>query len=397
MSIIETTVNTIVFIYFASSKVCDPAPCLDELAAATGTNATISGDTPAVITGNGTVAAPTIGSTNQVMVFGVVPTGALVAFLVLGGVQVALSIIEYVKDNCCGGEEESAEEEAMRMIGACTGFSSAITSFLAGLNIIVFQFFTPWAAIRSNWYDFVIVVYLWFLGILNDEEQERMSGGMESITKPKSVLYVGGAAISVPGMYILSVVVLAMTFQQAAEMPWVVPPCRYPAEYWTGTALPAEQGNLTEGWMYEEFLSTTYDNCTIDDNDANGWLAYKPFVNQTVTVEVPNSVDGQIILGPEDRYAKYYGEPSSFYVLRGEFDQHHKEWAAQGYLFLNNTGVGRNSFEYVYSLIFFIQIGLMAPCLLCGACMAMKKKDQGGGGAGGITFGSPSTGLELTL
>ena len=320
----------------------------------------------------------------QPMGFGELPIVPLVFFSIAGGVQVLIAIILYAMEKPCSKDSGDETDTAANAMQGCRQFCiGGVMPAVQGLFMMLFQLYTPWHPLRGDWYGYVFVAVMWITDVGSADAVEKTARKLKDEETPPSLM----AIINILGLPLAQVAALvanAMALSMAADLVYVVPPCQYPAEYWSGTYT----GNFTLTGDADGLLPNK-NNCTLD----NGFGWDDIYGNRTPAERLyVDEVGFDIGIGPYSPFSTFSdGQGLQMYdfIKREVYEENYEAWTTdrtypRQYFFNDHPNAGVRSFDYVYSLIGVVTGAFYACMLVCLVPMQLKALCSGGDPSGGI-------------
>ena len=322
----------------------------------------------------------------QLMGFGYLPDVPKIFFSVTGGVQVLIAIINYAMDNDCSkkdDEDSGAENAASGFQQCCMG---GIMPMFLGFQAMLYQLYTPWHPLRGEWYGYCFVGMMWITDVGSNHNIQKALRKAKGEEPPAVSLMDILIILSTPLMAVAGLVANAMALNSglAADLVYVVPPCQYPEEYWSGTYT----GNFTLTGDADGLLPNK-ENCTLDNGF--GWDVI--YGNRTPAERLyVDEVGFDIGIGPYSPFSTFSdGQGLQMYdfVKREVYEANYEAWTTdrtypRQYFFNDHPNAGARSFDYVYSLIGVVTGAFYACMLVCLVPMQLKALCSGGDPSGGI-------------
>ena len=323
----------------------------------------------------------------QLMGFGYLPDVPKIFFSVTGGVQVLIAIISYARDPDCGpckgeGDENSGAENAASGFQQCC--MGGIMPMFLGFQAMLYQLYTPWHPLRGDWYGYVFVAVMWITDVGSADAVEKTARKLKDEETPPSLM----AIINILGLPLAQVAALvanAMALSMAVDLVYVVPPCQYPEEYWSGTYT----GNFTFTGD-DTGLLPNKENCTLDNGF--GWDdLYANGSNYAAERMYIEEVGFDIGIGPYSPFQTFSdGQGLQMYdfIKREVYEENFEAWTVNktypyNYFFNDHPNAGVRSYDYIYSVMGVISLGLMSCTQVCMVPMMFMQLCSGEDGEGG--------------
>ena len=310
-------------------------------------------------------------------------------FSVTGGVQVLIAIINYAMDPDCkekDGEDSGAENVASGFQQCCMG---GIMPMFLGFQAMLYQLYTPWHPLRGEWYGYCFVGVMWITDVGSNHNMQKALLTAKGEEPPAVSLMDILIILSSPLMAVAGLVANAMALNSglAADLVYVVPPCQYPAEYWAGTYT----GNFTFTGD-DTGLLPNKENCTLDNGF--GWDDLYTNGSNYATAVMPTDIGIDIGIGPYSPFQTFSdGQGLQMYdfIKREVYAEKFVEWTVNrsypyNYFFNDHPNAGVRSYDYIYSVMGVISLGLMSCSQLCLIPLQFKALCGGGDGEGGPTL-----------
>ena len=321
----------------------------------------------------------------QPMGFGELPIVPLVFFSIAGGVQVLIAIILYAMEKPCSKDSGDETDTAANAMQGCRQFCiGGVMPAVQGLFMMLFQLYTPWHPLRGDWYGYVFVAVMWITDVGSADAVEKTARKLKDEETPPSLM----AIINILGLPLAQVAALvanAMALSMAADLVYVVPPCQYPEEYWSGTYT----GNFTFTGD-DTGLLPNKENCTLDNGF--GWDdLYANGSNYAAERMYIDEIGIDIGIGPYSPFQTFSdGQGLQMYdfIKREVYEENFEAWTVNktypyNYFFNDHPNAGVRSYDYIYSVMGVISLGLMSCTQVCMVPMMFMQLCSGEDGEGG--------------
>ena len=299
--------------------------------------------------------------------------GTLMAF---GGTNIMIALFDFL----CS----QLDDETTRTKKGVLEFGTAFKSFLTGLQMILsLQILTPSHPLRGDAFSACLTIQLW-------AENLRAKEGIAGGDTPISVGIAPQPRTPRPTRLILLLDLLGIAYvlyifvcycsglQGTRELVYIIPPCQWPEN--VDMSVAAKLTRPMPGIMHDPLPSRS--DCTM--KNIFGWdlVANASNLTHLGDYSADKNSTREYGVGPYDPFGTAWGVSSYDFISREKFNESYDAWIAAGLYFNNQTDSGKNSYDYIMSLMFIIVISFPLPCVLLYPCVILRK--CGGGSEAAI-------------
>jgi hypothetical protein len=277
--------------------------------------------------------------------------GTLIAF---GGANILIALFDFVSKLSAPVDDSLARVEK-----GWLEFRVAFSSFLLGLQMVLLQVYTPSHAMRGDAFSALLTIQLW-AGALSSKD----SVAAKERIVPTGLMMLLSLILTVLGMF-LPFVMLCVGLQGSSDLVYVIPPCQWPKN--VGMSVAAKLTRPMPGIIYDPLPPRS--DCTMKNRFGWDLVANSSNLTRWGDYSAGKNSTKEYGVGPYDPVGTAWGVTSYDFISREKFNENYDAWVAAGLYFNNQTNSGKNSYDYVLSLIVIIQVSLFLPCLVCcGVC-----------------------------
>jgi hypothetical protein len=232
---------------------------------------------------------------------------------------------------------------------------------MMGLSVLLLQVFTPSHPIRGDAFNILLTIQLWAAALAAKDmaanPAESFVANLSGAFRLEKLLRFFLQAIGV----LYPFVMLCLGLQGTKELVYVIPPCQWPEN--VEMAVAAKLTRPMPGIIYDPLPPRS--DCTMKNSFGWSWVSNASNLTHWGDYSAAKNSTKEYGVGPYDPFGSAWRVSSYDFISREKFNENYDAWVAAGLYFNNQTDSGKNSYDYIMSLIFIIPVSLFLPCFVC--------------------------------
>jgi hypothetical protein len=309
------------------------------------------------------VSAPVYDDEGSIITFGYGNMEAyqMATLLAFGGANILISLFDYLSNL------SKPVNDVGNLCKGCVEFRGACISSIVGLQMVfALQHLTPSHPMRGDAFSALLTIQLWASAVSSKDGVAATSDRMSPLDFFGStrLMMLLSLIVMLVGVF-LPFVMLCVGLQGSSDLVYVIPPCQWPKN--VGMSVAAKLTRPMPGIIYDPLPPRS--DCTMKNRFGWDLVANSSNLTRWGDYSAGKNSTKEYGVGPYDPVGTAWGVTSYDFISREKFNENYDAWVAAGLYFNNQTNSGKNSYDYVLSLIVIIQVSLFLPCLVCcGVC-----------------------------
>ncbi len=292
------------------------------------------------------VSAPVYDDEGSIITFGYGNMEAyqMATLLAFGGANILIALFDYLSNLSKPVNDLQNHNKGF------VEFLEAFTSFIIGLQMVfTLQCFTPSHPIRGDASGALLTIQLW-ASVVSSKDGVAAKPDSDADNRPPLMVLL--TCITMLIVNFLPFVFCCVGLQGSSDLVYVIPPCQWPEN--VGMSVAAKLTRPMPGIIYDPLPPRS--DCTMKNNFGWDLVANSSNLTRWGDYSAGKNSTKKYGVGPYDPIGTAWGVTSYDFISREKFNENYDAWVAAGLYFNNQTDSGKNSYDYVLSLIYIIPV-----------------------------------------